>query len=504
MTKDQKITLYVFVLAVLMIVWKIYVLYSGQRLYGYIVPPGDDPLNHLEMVRNVLAGKFDTTYPPLFHIIIAAFSLLLRNDPLSVMNWFTPLLVLLPPIAVYFFLSKNFSRLAAIIGFTITILASNYGLVAYGDGNYPNILAAGFFLPMALTYFTDAFRHNARRNIIIGLIFILLTVLTHHLTTALFFAIFIVYLLVLIIWNRFEKITARLNKVVFALSGCLVIAIVVLSLTPAKIMFIQAFNSLRSTDSVLSTDAFAQILTLNETSQMLGEFAFYLGLAGLFYLMIMLARPKERLNKPAIVLVIVWFFVIFGLSRVEFVSLPARIGREVGIPLLIAGAIMIADLVSVLKKPKSRIIVLGIFGLFTTLWLVQINAGSYLAPSFFNKMIWFSAQDKIKTDFVVNELPFDTKILSNPASVYLPHFSQEKIVPVKANDSAQLEQIIAVSKADYLMVFNAAQSNPFPDRAKENNDTKAQINSYALKNKLKVFRTFADGSVIYRLPARAL
>ena len=507
MNKEQKTTFYIFVLAVALIVWKIWVLYSGARIYGYIVPPGQDPINHLTIIQGIMSGHWNATYPPLFHASVVFISRLFSIDPLTILKNLSPLLVLLPPIAIYIFLSKNFSRLAGIIGFTVTILSSNYGLVAYGDGNYPNILSAGFFMPIALAYIVKAFKEKPRKNVSLALIFILLMILTHHLTTALFLGVFIPYLIILTIWNKYDQIVPRLNKVVIALLACLAIGAVVIFSTSLKDIFLQALESLRANGSVLQNTTFLKIPTLSECSQMMGEFPFYLGLGAMIYLAVMLSRSKSEANKPGIILILIWFFVIFLLSRSSFVSLPSRIAREMGVPILLAIGVFMADILGPLKYKSSKIIVVGVLAIFIACSVVQVNAGAYQAPDFFSKMILFWPADKEKINFVNDFIGSNEKVLANPSSPYLEYFGGGKIV-IDDSPYGQNEVILdKISKtgASYLMIINSFKPNPFEANIAADNATKERLKAFATDYSLETFTTFPDGSIIYKLgPALTL
>ena len=216
MTRHQKISLILFAAASFLIVLRIYTLYFPMRLFDYIVPPGQDPANHVLIIQNIMSGKWSLSYPPLFHGFIALVSSLFNLDPLGVLRSVTPLLTILPSIGVYIFLSKTVSRFSAFIAFVIALIASNYGLVAFGDGNYPNIIAAGFLTPVIFAYMINAFRKKVKPNLLYMLLFLLLLILTHHLTTAIFLFVTVVYLIVLAIWNSFEPIVPRLRKVFIA------------------------------------------------------------------------------------------------------------------------------------------------------------------------------------------------------------------------------------------------------------------------------------------------
>lgn len=501
MSKDQKISLYIFVAVVFLLICKLYLLYFPINFYGYLVPPGEDPVNHLLIINQILAGHWSFTYPPLFHGLIAFFSNLFSIDPMQLMKVVTPALVVLPAIAVYFFLSKNVSRLAGFAGFFICLIASNYGLVAYVDGNYPNILAAGFFMPIALGFIALSFKKNTKANLVYGAIFMLLMILTHHLTTAIFLTIMIAYLIVIAIWRRFDKSAPKLGKIAFVLLGLLILAVTLIATTGLKEVFLDAYRNFSLTGSVNGVTTFLQVPAYSDYADSTGQLAFYFGILGMAYLVSMLRRPNEEVNKPMIVLLLCWFAVTYLLSRTFFVGLPARIARETALPLIMAAAIFIDDVIRHRPSITEKTLLLGFLGYFIVTSMTQIYAGPFQAPDFYSKMVLFWPGDKEKTDYINTLVTSDSQVLVNPMSPYLSYFSDGRVyTPSKYMQSQQdFIQVINSGHASYVLVMNTNHPNPFPEIVDRDERMKKQLTDYCTKNKYKVIYSFADGSKVYKV-----
>lgn len=482
---------------------RVYILYFPFKFYNYLVVPGGDPANHYTMVKEVISGQYNLIYPKLFHLMIAKFSLL---SGLSVMDSFkavTPLLVVLPSIAIYLFARRHFGRLAALISFAFMLWGgSNYGLLAFGDGNYPNILAAGFFMPLAFLFVLNALKKGGYRNYLWALLFIFLTVLTHHLTTAMLCLVLIVYLICLGYWNRSEKVTPRFRKLAFLLVLFMVVLAICLSYTSLKIPFVRMWQSLSSVGSVMGGDMFNQPLQYDEYAPQIGSFIWPAGIISLFILIYLMGQKKEGRGRAVYLFILVWVGALFVLSRLEMFGLPGRFVREMAFPLTLSIGVSFAAILHRLPK-MSKIFTLGLLGLVVVINLTQINSGYAKSPDFFKSMIWFTEQDKEKSDYLRDLTSEGDKIIANPTTPYLPIFSERNVVFVSARSVSSLGELGAYVKrsgAKYLFVGRVTAANPdgkaYPFFADFDLITQ-QLDEYA--QDLGIEREFSDGSTLYIL-----
>lgn len=487
---------------VILLVYRFYIIYFPFKLYQYLVPPGQDPVNHLEMVKSVISGNFKSTYPLLFHGIIALINRFSGSDPLQIIKWVTPAMVALPSIAVFLFLRKNFGRFAAVVGFAIALLSSNYALMAFGDGNYPNILAGGFFLPLALLYVTYASRGKKISNYIYVGIFALLIVATHHFTAALFGLIMIIYLIVLLLWNRREKIAPGMRGLMFFILGMLVVMAALIIFTPLRSQFLVAIQQLFTRGAFVDDPAYSAPIQFSQYSEMIGNLVWSGGLISMLYLIYLLGKPGERNRKSVILLVLVWFAITFGLSRTGAIGLPGRFAREIGLPLILAMAITVKSLFENFTIKMQRIIGYGMLGLIIAVNLVQVNGGAYASPEYFNKMVWFTNDDLQKAQYIMWSSESGDKIVSNRTSPYMSYFTQREFIYPTDEQIKSLAGFTAQAGAKYLFIGKLTAANPNQQTYpffKNFDESTAKLNEMVqISPQFEPIHTFADGSVLYQ------
>lgn len=494
-------TLFVFIFIIAAIALRLYIIYFPFRLYEYLVPPGGDAVNHIGLIEQILNGGISSKYPVLFHLIIAFLSRTFGSDPISILKLVTPAMMILPAIGIYIFLKKSYSRFAALIGFMISLFASNYALVAFGDGNYPNILASGFFIPITFAFVLKALDKKSFKNYFWAVIFTVLLLLTHHLSFATFLIILITYLIVLSMWNKYEKITVSLTKFTLAflvLIGVLVIATI---FTPLREQMLGAINSLLQSGASVGSISFSQPINFADYGSMIGPLVYFGGLLALFYLVYMLGLDNEETNKKAVLFVIVWFVILFVLSRLNFTGLPGRFARELALPLICAISISLSHIFSKYKHNLQKIVALGLLGMIVVACLVQVNGGSYSSPKYYNSMIWFTKSDLEKADYIKWATGEDDVILSNRTTPYMSIFAKRKLIynteQYFKSDGA-FESFAQKNGAKYLFVGKITSADPDPVAYPFFNGFDAgTLRMQELAAKMTKVHEFSDGSVLY-------
>lgn len=488
-----------------LITLRLFWIYYPFHFFGYLVPPGDDPAVHYQMVKSILEGKISFDYPPLFHIIIAGLVKLFQSDPMTIMRIVTPAMIVLPSLAVLAVATKLFGRGAGLISFVVVLWTSNYGLMAFGDGNYPNILAAGFFLPLAILYFIKALQSGGKRNYFFLGLFTFLVVLTHHLTTAMYIVILFGIMLSLTAWNFHEKIMPKIARVFLIFLCSIAIIVGLLYFLPTKYVFISALQSLGKTGSVSVGESYTQLADLAEYPAQAGQFAWYLGLFALMYAVGRIFTKKEGGEKEKIVLLslVAWFAVVFVMSRSGPSGLPGRFLRECYLPLGILSGVAVEGMFLTVVSRRKKEVIYGMFGVLIAFNLVQVNNGAYRAPDFFNPMIRFDQSDKEKADYIAQISKAEDIIIANPTTPYLPIFTERKIEflsPIYIKDQIVLEQHLNQTKPKYLFVGKKTLANPdekvYPFFADFDKLTDS-LSLFAKTKKLTVAKKFGDGSTLY-------
>ena len=494
-------SLLVFLFIVAAIALRLYIIYFPFRLYEYLVPPGGDPVGHIGLINQILQGGISSNYPTLFHLIIAFLSRIFGSDPISVLKSVTPAMMVLPSIGIYIFLKKSYGKLAALIGFMISLFASNYALVAFGDGNYPNILASGFFIPIAFAFVLKALDKKSFKNYFWAVIFTILLLLTHHLSFATFLIILIAYLIILSFWNKYEKIAVSPTKFTFAflvLIGILVIATI---LTPLREPMLGAINALLQSGAVAGQISFSYPIDFADYGSMVGPLVYFGGLLALFYLVYMLGLDNEEINKKAVLFVIVWFVILFVLSRLNCTGLPGRFARELALPLLGAISISLSHIFSKYKHNLQKIVALGLLGMIVAACLVQVNGGSYSSPKYYNSMVWFTKSDLEKADYIKWVTEEDDVILSNRTTPYMSIFTKRKFVyntEQFLKSQGAFQSFAKNNGAKYLFIGKITSADPDPVAYPFFNGFDAgTLKMQELASELTKVHEFSDGSVLY-------
>ncbi len=483
--------------------YRLYVLYFPFKLFGYLVPPGSDPVNHYDMVQKVLSGNFNVQYPLLFHTLIAFISRLFSANPIDVMKYIGPFLVILPPIAIYLFLKNNFGRLVGIVGFVIAALASNYGLLAFADGNYPNMLSGGFLMPLALMFLIYATKKRDIKNYIWGLVIGVLMVLTHQLTVALFAIIMIVYLVTVWLWNTFEPDFKGLKRLTYFVVGFLIVGVAIIFLSPVKDLFMKVLGSIFS-GGFVDDVAYLKPLEYSDYQYSVGALVWTGGLISIIYIFFLLGKRKEEGNKAALLLILVWFAVCFALSRMSQTGMPGRFSREMAIPLIMALAISIVAIIRQNGNTVQKVLASGFFGFIIVVNLVQVNGGAFSAPDYFKNMIWFDQQDKEKADYFKAATNTSDIIISNRTTPYMPIFAERQVV-YDVEDFLKRQTIyeyFANVNAKYLFIGPKTLANPDPKSYpffKEFDNTTLLLREVAERGGYDVVHQFADGAVLFKI-----
>lgn len=509
--KDLKPNL-LLILIVAALTWaRLAFLYYQFKINNYIIPPGDDPVNHYEIASNILAGKFSLSYPFLFHYLIGLISKLQGIDLMAAFVQFTPVLIILPSIAIFVFAWMNFGRLAAVISFAVALLASNYGLIGYADGNYPNILSAGFFMILALSFLLKIAVKGGKLNYLFFSLFTLLTLITHHLSTFYLAVILVCLLIVLTVWNKIYKDVEGYRQMIKFFLTATIIAVLVVALTPLRVPLLIYIKSLYSTRVALENAFyFSKILDFSDYGSLSGELVLSGGLFAMLYIASCLFSKKyDKHVKVPLIFLMVWFLSIFLFSRFSFVGLPGRFARELAPPLIIAIGFFISDTSRVINSALKRVVYFSIFILILLVNLTQINAGPYRSPEFFNKMIRFAQSDKDDAAEIASFTVNKDVILANPTTPFLPIVSGRKIVFLKKTDVVSREQIaISVKHFEATHVFVGTSTWTKPDPIAypffKDFDVISDDMNKAMSKSTCPFQEFSSGSKLYEITEKCL
>lgn len=444
--KDKIANWLLYLLLAAGIALQIYFIYFGYRFYHYLVPPGSDAVQHYNIIKNIInTGKVDFfVYPPGFHIIVLILSKIFRQDIFTILTYWTPVLVILPALCLFFLLKQLFDNKVSVITTLIFLLTSAYPLYNFVDGNYPDILAYGVFAILMFAFLLRYLRTKQWYNLIIASLFLLSIALTHHLTFVSVLSILIIFSLVQIYILIAEK------KLVLKFWGWKFLAgFITLIILGISIYLTYKFYGptiLRYLDGLFSSKPAINDQYLNQTVDypvyiaFTGSTVWYLGLLGLFFVVV--TTFKTRSEIAAKQLVIVWILFFFLMSRLSASALPARFARE----LAPAFAVCIAFLLNYIFNLNGMRIhnyksILG-FGIIG--FMIVTNSALYTGiakiPESFSHMIWFWQKDQDKIDYL--KVKTTQNILYNPyANLYMPIKVPDNFIPLKlTKDRVKLTQ----------------------------------------------------------------
>jgi len=172
---------------------------------GDLFPPFHDGGNWLKMANALMGATFPMweqtalQYPPLFNALLAL-SIIMLGDSLFAIKLMGTLVVAFIPSAAYL-LAKEVANSRA-VGFSAAWLTAFHPVFQemFGWGGYPNALGLTFLL-LSVYFILKVYREGSRRSFLGAAACSSLLVLSHHLTTMVFFSIAI-GLFLFYLWMR--------------------------------------------------------------------------------------------------------------------------------------------------------------------------------------------------------------------------------------------------------------------------------------------------------------
>lgn len=403
----------------------------------YLVPPGYDSISHYKQIQAILeSGKvLYSTYPSGFHYLVIAISKLFHQSIWQVLiNW-TPVLLILPTLTMFFLLRQIFSLKVSVLSALVLLLTSAYPLFAFVDGNYPDILAYGIFGVLSLAFLLRFYRTNNKYNLLYSTVFLILVALTHHFSFLIIFALLISFaLLQLVIYLKKRPMPLK-NKLFWSV-GAIIFLLALGYLISANLyggVALDFIGDFLKGKSSISHSVLKIVPDYSDYPIICGPLLWYLGLLGLVYLV--LSKFSHSTQNKTKQLVIIWLLLLFILSRFSASGLPARFARELALPLVILIAFLFEFIFEKNNQRHSlgQILSYGLIGYF-----LVINSAIYTGldkiPDGFTSRVWFWPIDQEKIDYLHATISPTTPILINPnANLYTPIKSSNMLIPLKLN-----------------------------------------------------------------------
>lgn len=423
--------------------------YLNQLIYNYQVPPGGDAVQHIKIVNTILEGNFRTVthFHFVWHLVTAGIIKLTQANGIVVVAWTAPALVVLGSLGMFIFNRRFFGFAAGIASLLLLGLFSLQPFQTLYDGGFPNFLAATLILPLALV-FLDRIFTSKNKLVATAVAGILLGILlfTHNVTSLYGLSIIAVSILIYLpIYLR----RRGLNYFICLLSIPTAMFLAVLTAN----MF---FNSNSTSASGLAT-SFARVdwswpyfhlvgelhnpnafLDVTAYPEVLGLGIVYLGIAGLVVALIHILIDSTNSKARGSIFLIVWAGLIFALSQRPEVGFPVRLTRDLAVPLVLMGGVIIQAIVDVAAKRQIPIIFTAVIVLLCFGFSLPTLLSRYQTAISPNPLIYHKLSDDKMAKWINENVPKDSYIAVFSGDAYLPLFVAERTVDVEVPESVRL------------------------------------------------------------------
>ncbi|MBU6389256.1 hypothetical protein KGQ71_01950 [Patescibacteria group bacterium] len=337
--------------------------YTVDLAFRYPSAPGGDLYNHYLFIVDLQKyglSHFFTSYPRLFHLIVLLGMKVTDLPALKVMLYLVPIVLLGVALAAAWVAYLLAGEWAALLAFLILLFVSGQPLQTLYDGGFPNVIAAGIWLPLWVGSTSLYLSHRNWKWLGASLLFALLTLATHHFSLAYLLVLFL--LLVLRYgWRQWYYWLALI-----LIGGALIwtpLGQPFKAILNGVASFGGAFPWIHLVGKLANSDA---IWRYADYAVGIGSLQVYLGLAGLIVLAIWMSSRKKDSVLPY--LVFCWIVLLLIGSRIEALGFPVRVARDAGVPLAISAAVFIMVLWRMCKSLAARV---GIVALCIALTLPQ-------------------------------------------------------------------------------------------------------------------------------------
>jgi hypothetical protein len=481
-------------LVIVAMAWRVIYAFWTPLVNRYIVPPGDDPVFHLARVADLLAGKwqlFFEGYPLGWHLLTAIVAKIAGWDPLTAIRLIGPVLLVLPIPVLYFVGKRLFTETAGALAALIWSFLALAPIRAYGDGNYPNMLAGSVLLPVGLLFLLMVVRRPERKIMVPTVAIFIALALVHHLT----FIYSLLLALPLLFWWSWQVLSrpgrqrAWLN---LTASTIIVVGGAGLLLWPFYQPLLGPFlKQLTSQGSLaFSFGAASTPVSLSRLLEIHNPLFIVLGVAGV--LLILMAK----IDRATSVLMVGWIGLLWLLSTTSIFGLPERFARELAIPLALTGGFFLSFLIDRAKTWGWRVIFLSLPLVIVFLdWRASFER-PFALPDPYKPLIRVQREEEPAILKLKEATPPGGTILANNSNPYLSFLVDRRVLIATNPDS--IETTLVSELVTTLFIGSRPPLTP-PDQYPFYSQFEAiRGRLLAVPNKEKVL-ALPTGTEIYRL-----
>jgi hypothetical protein len=423
--------------------------YYNQLKYHYLVPPGGDATNHIQIVSRLLAGETGLLihFHSLWYVLTIIFMRLTGMSAVTAMAWLGPGLLVSATVALYLFNRRFFGPTAGAVAATVFSLMTLQPLQTLNDGGFPNVLAAGTVLPLTLMAVEWPF--SSRRPwlaVVVAIGAVMALLLAHHITALYGGLIIILFLFIqLLKWLERRPLGKILVLVVPGLLYGLLVGLTHLLLTSHFASTIQGLaSSVVTTNSIFPyihltghLDNPNAIIDLSNYRDYIGWAPVYLGIGGLIGALGWLVFGRESAGKRGATLLILWTTILAVASQQNGLGFPIRLARDLAVPLtLLVGLLaqMIVSYVHARQLPRM-------LGWLVIILCLSLGWGELqqrlIGASVLNPLVYHLAVDQQAAEKITQVVPENSRIVLFYDDAYLPEFIGPRRVILATSQSAE-------------------------------------------------------------------
>lgn len=479
-------------LVFLALVWRAIYAYWSLASDHYLVPPGPDGASHTSQIANQMNGHWaiiaNGNYPQGFHILMALLAKVFGITAFQAVLWLTPLLLVIPILVVYFVGRKFFN--SVIVG---SVAASAWAVIAlspvrsYGDGNYPNLLAASVIMPLCILSIYRFVSRPSVKRAIISLLLVIMIAVTHHLTLGYMIIILAPWWFVMTV-ERFWSVRADRRALIKTLVGFFVIVLMVgvfiLLYRGPLLSYLAVLKEGGNLSRYLAGDS--NVISVMKELEINGPLLVIIGLVGLGFLMF----SKE--NHPLKLLFASWILVLWLMGTVPDVGLPGRFIRELAIPLsLMIGYLAHFWYEHTPKLKPALLTPLLVITLLVSVWIAALSR-PFALPDPYRPLMRLQHDEEAALP-VLNQSSAAV-IIANNGNPYLSYLVNKRVIIITY--PTQVQSVVALNPSALIYIAERpplTEDDPFYSHFDEIKMTMQQV-----PNQKQIVK-LTNGSVVNRL-----